>query len=203
VPASDSSTLLDWLRDHRRHPQIPVVILEPRPPAKLRKQAAALPAHLVPDEGELRERVGLVLHRVPAERPGSGSAEDDQVLLGRRVLIVDDDVRTVVALTSALEQRGVAVRYADNGRTAISQREHDLADDLELNDIKKARMHDNDTTAQNRSRPEFAELPIIALTAKAMRGDREKSLAAGASDYITKPVEVEHLLRVLRIWLNR
>ena len=203
VPVSDSSILLDWLRDHPRHPQLAVVILEPKPPAKLRKQAAALPAHLVPDEGELRERVGLVLHRVLAERPGSGSAEDDQVLLGRRVLIVDDDVRNVFALTSALEQRGVEVRYADNGRTAISQLEQDLAVDLVLMDIMMPGMDGNETTAEIRSRPEFADLPIIALTAKAMRGDREKSLAAGASDYITKPVEVEHLLRVLRIWLSR
>jgi CheY-like chemotaxis protein len=201
--ARDTAALLDWLRDHPRHPRVPVVILDPKLPARLRKQAALLPAHLVGTEEELWERAGIVLHRVPADLPGTGSAEDDQVLLGRRVLIVDDDVRNVFALTSALEQRGVEVRYADNGRAAIGLLEQDLAVDLVLMDIMMPGMDGNETTAEIRSRPEFADLPIIALTAKAMRGDREKSLAAGASDYITKPVEVEHLLRVLRIWLSR
>jgi CheY-like chemotaxis protein len=180
-----------------------VVVHQPQPPAKLRKLAAALPAHLVADEDELRDRITLVLHRVAGEPAGAVAMENDAVLVGRRVLIVDDDVRNVFALTSALEQRGVEVRYADNGRAAIDALEQDLAVDLVLMDIMMPGMDGNETTAEIRSRPEFADLPIIALTAKAMRGDREKSLAAGASDYITKPVEVEHLLRVLRIWLNR
>src|SRR5262249_35420695 len=161
------------------------------------------PAHRVHDDDGVRERVALALHRVAGDLPGPGSAEDDEVLVGRRVLIVDDDVRNVFALTSALEQRGVEVRYADNGRSAITLLEQDLAVDLVLMDIMMPGMDGNETTAEIRSRPGFAALPIIALTAKAMRGDREKSLAAGASDYITKPVEVEHLLRVLRIWLSR
>jgi signal transduction histidine kinase/CheY-like chemotaxis protein len=199
----DVSALLDWLRDHPRHPQIPVVILAPDPSARLRQQVADLPVHLVPTEAELAERVSVLLHRVLAGQPGPGAADDDQVLHGRRVLIVDDDVRNVFALTSALEQRGVEVRYADNGRSAITQLEQDPGVDLVLMDIMMPGMDGNQTTAEIRSRPEFADLPIIALTAKAMRGDREKSLAAGASDYITKPVEVEHLLRVLRIWLSR
>ncbi len=201
--SAEAGALLDWLRDHPRHRPVPVVVFDPRPPARLRKQAAALPAHLVRDRDDLRDRVSLVLHRPVGERPAPGSAEDDEVLVGRRVLIVDDDVRNVFALTSALEQRGVEVRYADNGRVAISLLEQDLAVDLVLMDIMMPGMDGNETTSEIRSRPEFAHLPIIALTAKAMRGDREKSLAAGASDYITKPVEVEHLLRVLRIWLSR
>jgi CheY-like chemotaxis protein len=203
VPVADVTGLLDWLRAHPRHPQLPVVVQQPEPPAGLCALAAALPAHLVPDEDALLDRIALVLHRVAGEPPGVVATENDEVLVGRRVLIVDDDVRNVFALTSALEQRGVEVRYADNGRAAIDALEQDLAVDLVLMDIMMPGMDGNETTAEIRSRPEFADLPIIALTAKAMRGDREKSLAAGASDYITKPVEVEHLLRVLRIWLNR
>jgi HAMP domain-containing protein/signal transduction histidine kinase/DNA-binding response OmpR family regulator len=201
--ADDAPGLLDWLREHPRYPQVPVVLLAPRAAARLRRQSGAVALHVVADEAALRDRVGLALHRGAGERPGLGTVEDDGILLARRVLIVDDDVRNVFALTSALEQRGVEVRYADNGRAAISLLEQNLDVDLVLMDIMMPGMDGNETTAEIRSRPEFAELPIIALTAKAMRGDREKSLAAGASDYITKPVEVEHLLRVLRIWLSR
>jgi HAMP domain-containing protein/signal transduction histidine kinase/CheY-like chemotaxis protein len=195
--------LLGWLREHPRHPQPPVVVLAPRMPARLRKLAGGVPVHLARDEQELHDRLARVLHRPIGERAETGSADNDEALTGRRVLIVDDDVRNVFALTSALEQRGVEVRYADNGQAAVELLEQDLAVDLVLMDIMMPGMDGNETTAEIRSRPEFATLPIIALTAKAMRGDREKSLAAGASDYITKPVEVEHLLRVLRIWLSR
>jgi HAMP domain-containing protein/signal transduction histidine kinase/CheY-like chemotaxis protein len=201
--AADALSLLGWLREHPRHPQPPVVVLAPRPPARLRELATGLPVHLARDEDGLVDRLARVLHRPVDGRAEAGAADDDEVLAGRRVLIVDDDVRNVFALTSALEQRGVEVRYADNGQTAIELLEQDLAVDLVLMDIMMPGMDGNETTAEIRSRPEFATLPIIALTAKAMRGDREKSLAAGASDYITKPVEVEHLLRVLRIWLSR
>jgi signal transduction histidine kinase/CheY-like chemotaxis protein/HAMP domain-containing protein len=198
--------LLDWLRLHLRHPRPPVVVLgrqlTSQAEAELRQAAGTQVATLVADEQRFLDRLSLVLHR-PAEPRAEDDAEDNGVLTCRRVLIVDDDVRNVFALTSALEQRGVEVRYADNGQAAISLLEQDPDVDLVLMDIMMPGMDGNEATAEIRSRPEFADLPIIALTAKAMRGDREKSLAAGASDYITKPVEVEHLLRVLRIWLSR
>jgi len=203
---SEALGLVEWLREHHRHPRLPVVVLARKLPAKeqarLRRLAGIQPVHVVRDEDKLRERLELVLHRRAPELAEPGAA-DEGILVGRRVLIVDDDVRNVFALTSALEQRGVEVRYADNGRDAIALLEQDLSVDLVLMDIMMPGMDGNETTAEIRSRPEFAELPIIALTAKAMRGDREKSLAAGASDYITKPVEVEHLLRILRVWLSR
>ena len=204
--ASEALALLDWLREHPRHPQPPVVLLgqqlASQVQATLRRAAGTLPVTLVTDEQQFCDRLSLVLHR-PVGPRAAADDEDDGVLTGRRVLIVDDDVRNVFALTSALEQRGVKVRYADNGQAAISLLEQDLDVDMVLMDIMMPGMDGNEATAEIRSRPEFADLPIIALTAKAMRGDREKSLAAGASDYITKPVEVEHLLRVLRIWLSR
>jgi signal transduction histidine kinase/HAMP domain-containing protein/ActR/RegA family two-component response regulator len=132
----------------------------------------------------------------------AGSTELSAVLAGRQVLIVDDDVRNVFALTAVLEQQGMLVRYAENGRDAIAMLDHDPTVDLLLMDIMMPGMDGNATTRTIRARPEFAGLPIIALTAKAMAGDREKSREAGASDYVIKPVDVDHLLRVMATWLT-
>ena len=121
-------------------------------------------------------------------------------LQGTTVLVVDDDVRNVFALTSALEMFGMRVRYADNGRDAIRllQQETNEAVRLVLMDVMLPGMDGNETTSVIRAMPAFIELPILVLTAKAMPGDREKSIAAGASDYITKPVDLDYLLSVMR-----
>src|SRR3712207_6646085 len=118
-------------------------------------------------------------------------------------MIVDDDVRNVFALTSALEMRGMNVRFAENGREAIEQLKDDNAVDLILMDVMMPEMDGYETTRAVREMPALEGLPIIALTAKAMKGDREKSIQAGASDYITKPVDVEQLLSLMRVWLYR
>jgi CheY-like chemotaxis protein len=145
------------------------------------------------------------LPRVPmlsrAERSPIELRGDDP-LRGSTVLIVDDDVRNVFALTSALEMHGMSVLYADNGREGIDLlREHGGAVDLVLMDVMMPDMDGNETTTQIRSTPGFDALPILFLTAKAMPGDREKSLQSGASDYITKPVDLDRLLTVMRSWL--
>jgi CheY-like chemotaxis protein len=127
----------------------------------------------------------------------------DAVLQGRTVLIVDDDVRNVFALTSALEARGMVVRFAENGREALESLEADAKVDLVLMDVMMPEMDGHETTRRLRAQPQFAELPVISLTAKAMKGDREQSIAAGASDYITKPVDIEQLLSLMRVWLYR
>jgi len=121
---------------------------------------------------------------------------------GERVLIVDDDIRNVFALTSVLEQYGLTVLYAENGREGIEvlEQHEDVA--LVLMDIMMPEMDGYATTEAIRRMPQFAGLPIIALTAKAMKGDREKSLQAGATDHVTKPVETDHLLAVMRQWLS-
>jgi CheY-like chemotaxis protein/nitrogen-specific signal transduction histidine kinase len=124
-------------------------------------------------------------------------------LSGTRILIVDDDVRNVYALTSALEDRGIEVITADNGRQGVEALQRHPDTDLVLMDIMMPDMDGYETTRAIRRIEGFKELPIIALTAKAMRGDREKSLAAGASDYITKPVEMSQLLSLMRLWLDR
>ncbi|MFJ9951927.1 HAMP domain-containing protein [Kitasatospora sp. NPDC091207] len=117
---------------------------------------------------------------------------------GQQVLIVDDDVRNVFALTSVLEQHGLTVLYAENGREGIEMLEQHENVALVLMDIMMPEMDGYATTEAIRRMPQFAGLPIIALTAKAMKGDREKSLEAGATDHITKPVETDHLLTVMR-----
>jgi CheY-like chemotaxis protein len=121
---------------------------------------------------------------------------------GERVLIVDDDIRNVFALTSVLEQHGLRVLYAENGREGIEMLEQHDDVALVLMDIMMPEMDGYATTAAIRKMPQFAGLPIIALTAKAMKGDREKSIEAGASDYVTKPVDTDYLLSVMREWMS-
>ncbi|WP_233221037.1 HAMP domain-containing protein [Streptomyces carminius] len=121
---------------------------------------------------------------------------------GEKVLIVDDDIRNVFALTSVLEQNGLQVLYAENGREGIEMLEQHDDVAVVLMDIMMPEMDGYATTTAIRRMPQFAGLPIIALTAKAMKGDREKSIQAGASDYVTKPVDTDHLLSVMAQWMG-
>ncbi|GAA4198088.1 HAMP domain-containing protein [Microbispora amethystogenes] len=129
--------------------------------------------------------------------------QGDDPLSGAKILIVDDDIRNVFALTSVLERHGSTVVYAENGREGIEQLERNEDVALVLMDIMMPEMDGWATTSAIRKMPQFADLPIIALTAKVMRGDREKSIASGASDYVPKPVDVDRLLERLRGWLMR
>lgn len=119
-----------------------------------------------------------------------------------KVLIVDDDIRNVFALTSVLEQHGLSVLYAENGREGIEVLEQHDDVTLVLMDIMMPEMDGYATTTAIRRMPQFAGLPIIALTAKAMKGDREKAIESGASDYVTKPVDPDHLLTVMEQWMR-
>ncbi|MDI3405995.1 HAMP domain-containing protein [Streptomyces cavernicola] len=121
---------------------------------------------------------------------------------GEKVLIVDDDIRNVFALTSVLEQYGLSVLYAENGREGIEVLEQHDDTTLVLMDIMMPEMDGYATTTAIRRMPQFAGLPIIALTAKAMKGDREKAIQSGASDYVTKPVDPDHLLSVMERWMS-
>jgi signal transduction histidine kinase/CheY-like chemotaxis protein/HAMP domain-containing protein len=129
--------------------------------------------------------------------------QGDDPLNNAKILIVDDDIRNVFALTSVLERHGASVVYAENGREGIEQLERNEDVALVLMDIMMPEMDGWATTSAIRRMPQFADLPIIALTAKVMRGDREKSIASGASDYVPKPVDVDRLLERLRGWLSR
>jgi CheY-like chemotaxis protein len=120
-----------------------------------------------------------------------------------RILIVDDDIRNIYSLTSVLESYGVEVLHAEGGRDGIVILEQTPGIDIALIDIMMPEMDGYETMQQIRKRPELADLPLIAVTAKAMKGDRQKCLDAGASDYIAKPVDIDLLLALLRVWIAR
>ncbi|MBI5106664.1 MAG: response regulator, partial [Solirubrobacterales bacterium] len=163
--------------------------------------SAATPDRLV-------DETALYLHRLEAQLPQptrkllARLRTADQVFHGKRVLIVDDDIRNVFALASALEVRGMKVAFAENGREGIERLREDPNVDLVLLDVMMPEMDGYETARAIRSMPRFETLPIIQLTAKAMKGDRDKSISAGASDYVTKPVDVDQLLSLMRVWLN-
>ena len=151
----------------------------------------------------------MFLHRVEAKLPEKKRRmleqlhDADAVIAGKRVLIVDDDVRNIFSLTSVLEDHGMK---SDSPRTERTRSRRSKADpnvDAVLMDVMMPEMDGYQTMKAIREKPEFKSLPIIALTAKAMKGDREKCIAAGASDYITKPVDTEQLMSLLRVWLYK
>jgi CheY-like chemotaxis protein len=127
----------------------------------------------------------------------------DEDLVGRTVLVVDDDVRNIFALSSVLERRGMKVMTASTGKEAIAIIESSPDVAVVLMDLMMPDMDGYETIQAIRRKPSQRRLPIVALTAKAMKGDRERSLEAGASDYLAKPVNTEQLLSALRIWLHR
>ncbi|MBZ6129736.1 HAMP domain-containing protein [Streptomyces olivaceus] len=149
------------------------------------------------------EELPAVRERQSADEQGTTSRSTRGIRFGgQKVLIVDDDIRNVFALTSVLEQHGLSVLYAENGREGIEvlEQHEDVA--VVLMDIMMPEMDGYATTTAIRRMPQFAGLPIIALTAKAMKGDREKAIESGASDYVTKPVDPDHLLTVMQQWMR-
>jgi CheY-like chemotaxis protein len=156
----------------------------------------------------LVDRTTLFLHRVEAQLPASTRKmlddlrSGDAPLQGKKVLVIDDDIRNVFALTSTLEQRGMKVVFAENGREGIERLHQHPNTDLVLLDIMMPEMDGYETARAIRTMSRFESLPIISLTAKAMKGDREKAISAGASDYITKPVDVDQLVSMMRVWLD-
>jgi CheY-like chemotaxis protein len=155
----------------------------------------------------LLDETALFLHRVQANLPEPKQQileqlhQSDSVLAGKKVLIVDDDVRNIFAITSLLERYQMQVLYAENGKDGIAALQDHPDVNVILMDVMMPEMDGYETTRAIRAQDEFRSLPIIALTAKAMQGDRDKCLEAGASDYITKPVDTEQLLSLLRVWL--
>jgi hypothetical protein len=157
----------------------------------------------------LLDETALFLHRVVSDLPAAKqemlerlhSSDDD--LVGRTALLVDDDARNIFALSSVLERRGMKVLTATTGSEAVSIVESQPEVAIVLMDIMMPGMDGYETMQVIRANPQFRRLPIIALTAKAMKGDREKCLEAGASDYLAKPVNTEQLLSALRMWLHR
>jgi signal transduction histidine kinase/DNA-binding response OmpR family regulator len=206
--------LLDRLRRAKRFRDLPVVVhtrreLSPKDEARLKRYAESIVVKDVRSPERLLDETSLYLHRVEARLPADKRQMlerlhmADAVFEGKKVLIVDDDVRNVFALTSVFERRGMEVVFAENGREGIEALKANPDISLVLMDIMMPEMDGYEATRAMREMPEFQRLPIVALTAKAMKGDREKSIASGASDYITKPVDVDQLLSLMRVWLYR
>jgi len=214
LPKMTGYDLLEKVKTDDRYQDLPVIVytgkeLTRKDETKLKRYAETIIVKDVSSPERLLDETALFLHRVEARLPRSKRRmleqlhTADDVFRGKRVLIVDDDVRNVFALTSVLEANGMEVRYAENGLEALEALREDGAFDLVLMDVMMPELDGYETTRQIRQMPEFVELPIISLTAKAMRGDRDKSIVSGASDYITKPVDPDQLLSLLRVWLYR
>jgi CheY-like chemotaxis protein len=214
LPDMSGFDVLERLRDEPNPSDLPVVVftgkeLTPEEDARLRTLARTVVVKGVESPERLLDETALFLHRVVSELPIDKQRlldrlhRSDEALVGRKVLIVDDDVRNIFALSSVLERRGMKVLTAGTGREAIETLEKvdDVA--IVLMDIMMPEMDGYETMQVIRQNPSFRRLPIIALTAKAMKGDREKCLEAGASEYLAKPVNTEQLLSALRMWLHR
>jgi CheY-like chemotaxis protein len=214
LPEMGGFDLLEKLKEDPRHSQTPVIVytgkaLTRREETKLKRFSEAIVVKDASSPARLLDETSLFLHRVEGKLPREKRRmleqlhSADEVLRGRRILIVDDDVRNVFALTSVLESSGMDVLYAENGREGLETLRTDPEVDLVLMDIMMPEMDGYEAIQAIRAEEAFQQLPIISLTAKAMKGDREKSIAAGASDYIVKPVDTDQLLSLMRVWLYK
>jgi HAMP domain-containing protein/CheY-like chemotaxis protein/signal transduction histidine kinase len=214
LPDMSGFDLLEVIRDDPAVSELPVVVftgkeLSSDEDAQLHAIARSVVVKGVESPERLLDETSLFLHRVIADLPRDKQNmlerlhRSDEDLIGQSVLLVDDDARNIFALSSALERRGLHVLTATTGSEAIAIVEATPKLAIVLMDIMMPGMDGYQTIQMIRANPSFRRLPIIALTAKAMKGDREKCLEAGASDYLAKPVDTEQLLLALRMWLHR
>ena len=214
LPDMSGFEVLECMRGEQALADVPVVVftgreLSANEDAQLHTMARSIVVKGVESPERLLDETALFLHRVFADLPAEKQRmlerlnSSDEDLIGRTVLLVDDDSRNIFALSSVLERRGMHVLTATTGSEAIEliERTPELA--IVLMDIMMPEMDGYQTIENIRGNSAYRRLPIIALTAKAMKGDREKCLEAGASDYLAKPVNTEQLLSALRMWLHR
>jgi hypothetical protein len=214
---SDMSGLefVERLQHQRDGKEMPVIIFtgddeSPEVEETVRRLAETGLVRGVRSAERLLEQTAVFLHRIEANLPEDqrrmieqARARKDTWIAGGKVLLVDDDVRNLFALTSLLERHKMQVIHAESGQEAIDTMSREQGIEIVLMDIMMPRMDGYETIRKIRQMPGYASLPIVALTAKAMKGDREKCIEAGASDYITKPVNLEDLMWMLRAWLPR
>jgi signal transduction histidine kinase/DNA-binding response OmpR family regulator/HAMP domain-containing protein len=214
LPDMTGFELIKKIRNEVGLRELPIVVYTARELTKkeeteLKRLADSVIVKAVQSPERLLDETTLFLHRVQANLPASNRQMleqgrlTDPVLAGKKVLIVDDDIRNIFALTSLLERHQMQAVYAENGRDGIETLQNTSDIDIVLMDVMMPEMDGYEAMRVIRNRAEFKSLPIIALTAKAMKGDREKCIEAGASDYIAKPVDPEQLLSLLRVWLYR
>ncbi len=219
LPDASGFSLLETLSQEDAYSFPPVIVytgreLTPDEEQQLRRYSKSIIIKGAKSPERLLDEVTLFLHQVVSELPTEQqqmlekARSRDAALEGRRILVVEDDVRNVFALTSILEPRGARIQIARNGREALealerSQQVPSQAVDLVLMDIMMPEMDGLTAMREIRKRPEWRKLPIIALTAKAMKNDQEECLEAGANDYMAKPLDVEKLLSLVRVWMPR
>ncbi len=214
LPDVSGFEVLERMRDDPALCELPVVVftgkeLTPEEETQLHSMARSIVVKGVESPERLLDETALFLHRVVSDLPAEKQRmlerlhSSDEDLVGKQVLLVDDDVRNIFALSSVLERRGMRVLTATTGREAIAKLDAEPELAIALMDIMMPEMDGYETIRIIREKPAFRRLPIIALTAKAMKGDRERCLDAGASDYLAKPVNTEQLLSALRMWLHR
>ena len=206
--------LLEQMRSDRTLSQVPVIIytgkdLSRSEESELRRLAQTIIIKDVKSPERLLDETTLFLHRVESALPPDKQRlleqlhRSDPTLTGKKALVVDDDIRNIFALTSILERYEMDVQYAENGHDALKILGDNPNIDVVLMDVMMPEMDGYEATRRIRDNASFAELPIIAITAKAMKGDREKCINAGASDYVTKPVDSDQLISLLRVWLSK
>jgi CheY-like chemotaxis protein/signal transduction histidine kinase/HAMP domain-containing protein len=214
LPDMSGFEVLDQIRRDEALSNVPVVVftgreLSAEEDAELHTMARSIVVKGVESPERLLDETALFLHRVITELPVEKQRmleklnSSDEDLIGKTALLVDDDARNIFALSSVLERRGMKVLTATTGREAVALVESNPEIAIVLMDIMMPQMDGYQTIGVIRENPAFLRLPIIALTAKAMKGDREKCLEAGASDYLAKPVNTDQLLLAIRMWLHR
>jgi HAMP domain-containing protein/CheY-like chemotaxis protein/signal transduction histidine kinase len=214
LPDMDGFAMIDEIKRTPSMREVPIVVytgkdLNTKQEAQLREVAQTIIIKDVRSPERLLDETALFLHRVQKRLPEHKRKmleqlhQSDALLQGKKVLVVDDDIRNIFAMTSLLERHGMEVITAENGRDAVEIMGKGIRIDAVLMDIMMPEMDGYDTMRAIRQMPQFQALPIIALTAKAMKGDREKCIEAGASDYISKPVDTDQLLSLLRVWVYR
>jgi CheY-like chemotaxis protein len=214
LPDMSGFDVLDEMRRDPKLADVPVIVftgkeLSSEEDARLHTMARSIIVKGVESPERLLDETALFLHRVVTDLPPEKQRmlerlnSSDEDLIGKTVLLVDDDARNIFALASVLERRGMKVMTASTGSEALDLLNRTPGFAIVLMDIMMPEMDGYQTMAKIRENPRYRRLPIIALTAKAMKGDREKCLEAGASDYLAKPVNTEQLLAALRMWLHR
>jgi CheY-like chemotaxis protein len=212
LPDMTGMALIERIKDDPQHRGLPIIIytgldITKQEETALRRVSEAIVIKGIRSPERLLDETALFLHRVEARLPEPKRRmielvrHSDETLSGRKVLIVDDDMRNIFSLTAVMDRYGILSMHAENGREGIDLLKKTPGIDAVLMDIMMPEMDGYDTMRAIRKMGKFRKLPIIALTAKAMKGDREKCIEAGASDYIAKPVDTDQLLSLLRVWL--
>jgi len=212
LPDMSGLELLEKIDDNKQINRMPIIVYTGRDltkdeTTKLNKLASTVILKTADSQERLLDETTLFLHRVESKLPKEKQRiirklhKTEEILKHKVVLVVDDDIRNVYSLTNLLEEESMTCLVAENGRVALKVLAENPSIDIILMDVMMPEMDGYEATREIRKMEQFDKVPIIAITAKAMKGDREKCLAVGMSDYISKPVNIEQLLSLMRVWL--